>query len=302
MDSKLLYEYNDLIRKHAESGIIEKVSPNDNTTVGNVHYIPHHPVIRRDKETTKVLVVYDASAKKYGPSLNDCISTDPSLLPKIMEILLRFRYHKITLVADVEKAFHQVSVIWVDDIISENPKLLIYCFTRVVFGVNASPFLLNMTIDYHIRSHHKDPKFVQAFLSSLYVDDLNEGGNTVEDVFDSYQKASQRISEGWFTLRKGKTNNSQLRRKINLKEESTETDDTTKVQVNEDKSTYASAKIGRTREWEPNSAKKVLGIYWNTHEDQLVFDTSTYLDSKNRLPITKRPILKIQLRCMTHWE
>ena len=38
---------------------------------GKVHYLPHHAVIRRDKETTKLCVVYDASARSGGPSLND---------------------------------------------------------------------------------------------------------------------------------------------------------------------------------------------------------------------------------------
>ena len=156
---------------------MEQVSRDEHATFGKIHYIPHHPVTRRDKQTTKVCIVYDASAKRRGPSLNDCLFTGPSLLPKIMDVLLRFRYHKIGLVADAEKAFHQVSIaqedrdvlrfIWIDDILHENPKLFIYRFTRVVFGVNASLFLLNAMIDHHIRSYAEDPSFVDMFLSSL---------------------------------------------------------------------------------------------------------------------------------------
>jgi hypothetical protein len=54
-DPELFQEYNDLIKKQVESGIVERVSVDDNTTVGKVHYIPHHPVIRRDKQTTNCI-------------------------------------------------------------------------------------------------------------------------------------------------------------------------------------------------------------------------------------------------------
>ena len=40
-----------------------------------VHYPLHQAVIRRDKKITKVRVVYDASARSDGPSLNACLHT-----------------------------------------------------------------------------------------------------------------------------------------------------------------------------------------------------------------------------------
>ena len=66
--------------------------------VGKVHYIPHHPVITLDKATTKLRVVYDASARSNGLSLNDCLFAGPTFGQNIVDIILRFRLHKIALV------------------------------------------------------------------------------------------------------------------------------------------------------------------------------------------------------------
>ena len=42
-----------------------------------IHYLPYHAVVRQDKSTTKLRIVYDASAKADGPSLNECLYTGP---------------------------------------------------------------------------------------------------------------------------------------------------------------------------------------------------------------------------------
>ena len=81
-DKQLLSEYDELIRNQIKCGIVEEVPTDCKLVVGRTHYIPHHPVIRRDKE---IRIVYDASAKKSGPSLNECLHTGPSLIPKIMD-------------------------------------------------------------------------------------------------------------------------------------------------------------------------------------------------------------------------
>lgn len=73
----LLSEYNNIIQDQLKTGIVEVVPPedlkNDNKT--RSHYLPHLAVVRKERETTKVRVVYDGSAKasKKERSLNDCL-------------------------------------------------------------------------------------------------------------------------------------------------------------------------------------------------------------------------------------
>ncbi|XP_046856149.1 uncharacterized protein LOC124449255 [Xenia sp. Carnegie-2017] len=75
-DPQNLEEYNNGITEQLAAGIVERVPASDKDC-GKIHYLPHHCVIRKDKVTTKLRVVYDGSAttnlRKF--SLNDCLLT-----------------------------------------------------------------------------------------------------------------------------------------------------------------------------------------------------------------------------------
>lgn len=134
-DPQLLKEYDTVIREQINNGIVEIVEEPWNSEIGRTHYIPHHPIIRRDKSTTKLRIVYDASAKSGGPSLNDCLYTGPNFGQSILEILLRFRIYSTALVGDIEKAFLMVSVatqdrdvlrfLWIQDITKDLPQVVV---------------------------------------------------------------------------------------------------------------------------------------------------------------------------------
>jgi hypothetical protein len=99
----LLVEYNRIMHDQLKEDIIEIVEDAQSAETERIHYLPHHAVIRYDKDTTKLRIVYDASAKSEGLSLNDCLYVGPKFNQKIIEILLRFRVHPIVLTSDIEK-------------------------------------------------------------------------------------------------------------------------------------------------------------------------------------------------------
>ena len=146
-----------------------------------------------------VHIVYDASARsgRNTPSLNDCLYAGPPLSPFIYDVLLRFRAHKVALIGDIEKAFLNVSVhprdrdylrfLWIDDITSSRPKLQVYRFARVAFGVSSSPFLLNATIRHHLSSADIPREFAERILKSLYVDDFVSGDDSDNSVLEMYE-------------------------------------------------------------------------------------------------------------------
>ena len=57
--------------------------------VGEVMYLPHRGVVKEDKSSTKLRVVFDASAKLTGElSLNDVLYKGPCLTPLLYDVLL----------------------------------------------------------------------------------------------------------------------------------------------------------------------------------------------------------------------
>ena len=125
--------------------------------------------------------------------------------------------------SDIEKAFLNIALgvndcdclrfLWVDDARDSNSDV-VYRFCRVVFGLNASPFLLNGTIRHHLATFAEaDPKFVKKMVDSFYVDDLVSGDTTTDKVHNLYNKARARMANGGLRLRKWKTNDPKLKRR-----------------------------------------------------------------------------------------
>ncbi len=83
----ILQEYDSIIKDQMKLGIVELV-PETKAISSLCHYLPHHAVIRSDKTTTKLCIVYDASAKTNRPSLNDCLHKGPKFNQLTLDILL----------------------------------------------------------------------------------------------------------------------------------------------------------------------------------------------------------------------
>ena len=103
-----LKKYDEIIRNQEKECIIEQVNRCDPKNDGHAHYIPHREVIKEERITTKMRVVYDASAKRKGLiSLNDALETGPCLLPKMFDIIVRLRAYRIAIISDIKSAFFE---------------------------------------------------------------------------------------------------------------------------------------------------------------------------------------------------
>ena len=79
-----------------------RLEPRENDD-GPSWYLPHFPIAREDKETTKV--------RRYGGvSLNDFMLPKPKLQQDVFNVLLRFRSNPVVLLADLTEMFSQFTM------------------------------------------------------------------------------------------------------------------------------------------------------------------------------------------------
>ena len=126
----------------------EVVPQNDlNKPVSQTFYLPIHAVYKLASSTTKVHAVFDASAKSStGVSLNDLLLVGPTIHSSLIDVLLRFRRHRVALAADVSKIYCNVELAEEDKDLHRAKTLQDYRMTRVTFGVSASSFSANMSV------------------------------------------------------------------------------------------------------------------------------------------------------------
>ncbi|KAL9989289.1 hypothetical protein ACROYT_G003822 [Oculina patagonica] len=250
-----LTKYDAVIQDQLQKGIIEVV-PDEDSANTLKHYIPHHEIVTPEKTTTKIRIVFDASAKtrKGSQSLNESLHRGPIILEDLCGLLMRFRLNKVALVAGVEKAFHQVGLqpedrdvtrfVWLKDAtkptLENNVQVL--RFTRVPFGMISSPFLLAATVKYHL--NRADSPVAKKISDNMYVDNMITGVATSEEADEFYKEAKCLFQSSSMNLREWSSNSQDFLQSV------PESDRTS------------------------GDTMKVLGNTWNMNSDTLIINGS----------------------------
>ncbi|XP_023247887.1 uncharacterized protein LOC111643857 [Copidosoma floridanum] len=99
--------YERVIKEYIELGHMSLVR--DEFSSG--YYMPHHMMIKKSSSTTKVRVVFNASAKaSKGFSLNDVLMVGPTIQSKMFDHLLRFRTYRYVITADIAQMYRKILV------------------------------------------------------------------------------------------------------------------------------------------------------------------------------------------------
>ena len=100
IDLSLRERYSAFTNEFIILGHLEKM-PDDQLDNPRNFYLPHHCVTKEDSSTTKLRVVFDASAKTTtGYSLNDCLLEGPKSQDDFFNILMKFGLFKIAMPGD----------------------------------------------------------------------------------------------------------------------------------------------------------------------------------------------------------
>ncbi|XP_075161791.1 uncharacterized protein LOC142234512 [Haematobia irritans] len=207
-------QYDAAIREYLELGQMRKIDPQ------NIHktphyYLPHHAVIKPDRVTTKLRVVFNASSPTSNKrSLNDILHTGPILQQDLVLQILKWRFFRYVFNADVTKMYRQILVDPKQTSfqrilfrLSENEPVEDFELLTVTFGINCAPFLairtlLQLAEDVQ-ESHPLGSKIIRE---NLYVDDVLAGGHTVEDAISAREQLTSALDSAGFELRKWTSN------------------------------------------------------------------------------------------------
>ncbi|XP_059050490.1 uncharacterized protein LOC131845442 [Achroia grisella] len=253
---------------------MEEVPVNEIESVDAI-YLPHHAVVKNDKDTTKVRVVFDASCKgTNGRSLNDYMLVGPALQSELRHIMIRWRTWPICLSADVVKMYRQIRVnkqdinfqrlLWqIEDQIKH------YRLLRVTFGTASAPYLAIKTLQQIAEDEeNRYPVAAGRVRTDFYMDDLLTGCQDKAEGIKIYKEMNDLLIKGGFELQKWTTNDNELL--IEMKE-SRKTDD-----------------LKEELKIKTDDIIKIVGLTWNRRRDAFHY-TVKLPDLKE--PITKRKII-----------
>jgi hypothetical protein len=146
--------------------------------------LPIHPVVNLDSVSTPYRPVMDASAFEKGyQSLNKYLLSGPNIMPLLQNILRRFQVAPALVIADIKKAFLQMSIREEErDLLLEEQKdgswkSVLYRFHRLPWGLISAPFILNATVRFlyqkYAQEHPEYADIIKDLMLTTYVDDIN---------------------------------------------------------------------------------------------------------------------------------
>ena len=200
--AKALMEYEGL--NHAEPVPAEDLS----RPATEAYYLPAHGVVKASSTSTKLRVVFDASARTTsGTALNDILLSGPNLYPLLTNVVLSFRMHPIGMSADISKMFREVGLHPEDRdlhrFLQSGPdgKLQDMRMTRVTFGVTSSPFLATQVLRQVAKDYQKQyPRASDIVRKQFYVDDCLTGASTVKEAAEIREELNELLATACMRL------------------------------------------------------------------------------------------------------
>ncbi|XP_064629238.1 uncharacterized protein LOC135488533 [Lineus longissimus] len=209
--------YKEVLEANIEKGYIRKVPAEELEQPG--WYLPHFGVVREDRATTKVRVVYDGAAVYDGKSLNDEMWSGPKLQLDVLDILVTFRRGAVALVGDIREMFSQIilapedrrfhRILWRG--LDTSSPIEVYEAVRHPFGDRASPFLAQYVVRSHAENNENEyPLAAQTCRNRVYMDDAIDSLDTIKMGKDLRRQLAEMLKLAGFDIRKWCSNSVEL--------------------------------------------------------------------------------------------
>lgn len=262
--------YCSFMREYISLGHMSRVQNPEKANVS--YYFPHHGILNEKNQTTKLRVVFDASAQSdTGVSLNDIQHIGPTIQEDLISILLRFRQYNVVICADIVKMYRQIwihpdqwclqRILWR---FSPTEAIEEYELKTVTYGNASSPFLAVRCLQQLSKeSEQSHPNASRVIARDFYMDDVISGTDNIEEAITLCDDLRKVLLSGGFELQKWASNRSEVLQHVKQGD------------------------AGAIMKMGDHDLTKTLGLYWASSEDVLLY---TILEPSSQR-VTKRSIL-----------
>ena len=182
----------------------------DESYKGPVHYIPHHAVVRPEKKSTPVRIVFNSSCMFQGHQLNDYWMKGPDMLNNLFGVVLRFREREVALVGDISKLYHRVLIpphdlhvhrfLWRN--LDTNRKPDVYVKTVLTFGDKPAPAMAQIALRKTAQeSQATNPDAAKVLTNNVYMDDICDSVDTVKKAQELSNDIDSVLAKGGFSVK-----------------------------------------------------------------------------------------------------
>jgi Pao retrotransposon peptidase/Family of unknown function (DUF5641)/Protein of unknown function (DUF1759) len=256
--------YNNFIREFIDLKHASVINPIDIPSDYPVYYLPHHAVFKDSSTTTKLRVVFDATAKPIsGASLNSILALGRISQSSVFSLLVNFRLRPIGISADVEKMYRQVlidesqrdllRILWRW---TPNGELVHIRMNAVTYGVGPAGFLATKALMSAAESNSLNSDTLEHdILQGFYVDNFLTSVNSSEEAITRSEHLIWALDEIKMPLRKWSSNSKDFL----------------------DQLPESLLELPRSSYDDENTTVQTLGIRWAVHSDNFNFDTTKIL-------------------------
>ncbi|GFW30223.1 integrase catalytic domain-containing protein [Trichonephila clavipes] len=260
-----------LCTRYEELGHLERVV--ESSEPPTHYYIPHHGVLRPEKLTTKLRIVFNGSfPTTTGISLND-ILLKGEVKEDVFETISRFRRHKFAFTTDIQKMYRQIlinpdqqdlqRIRWKHGLDAE---ILTYRLKTATCGLSNAPFLAIRTLQQLAKDEKsRFPLASETLLYDTYMDDIVSGAPDLETAQELQSQLEDALQSCGMNLHKWSSNSPEF---LN---------------------SSLSSDVEHSFSTDIDLSVKTLGISWKPFEDCFVFKVS--VSAKHIY--TKREVLSV---------
>jgi hypothetical protein len=245
----------------------------------NHSFIPHFPLIKENRLTTKIRIIYMANlAQKnldgsQSLSINDCVHSGFSKNHKIALAFTLMRFDLFLLAYDMSKAFHQLAIseensskflfFWFKNVAAGDFTPIVYKFDRVIFGLTCAPFLLTCALyKMLIENSKNDSEILRELKTAIYhgsyADNIYVTCNDFSELKFSYNESIKIFQQHNMPLQQFLTNHSEFQEELK-----------------------------NTHNENPEKQVKLLGMLWERESDNININKVHFNENAN----TKRQIV-----------